>query len=238
MAKTQNQVAPNGAGAQAGARQQNPAEKADRRHSNVQRPVCKTRKTRTFHPEPLCVYEFPELMETVKVCGDGYVLYRVVTGCHPKRAQTLVYLLLVSGGVDANASYRRRPVLKVVLDMVNSAPLNVIPMAWYFIMRGADPNTRDSGDNTLLHHVAKRCFVFEELVEDLLDSGADPNIRNKQGETPLHVLFKYGECTEERKASVAKNLLMRGADPNIKDRARKIPLDYASDIVKTSLNFV
>ncbi len=184
----------------------------------------------------ICSYEF--LSEIVKECHEGYVLYRVVKDCDPKDALYLVYFLLEFKRVNANATYRRRPILRWVLDMVDMADANIkmIAIARDLVLHGADPNIRDSKGNTLLHYIVRHCLVFEEYVEILLDRGADPNIRNKQGETPLHTLFKYGYCGNERKARIAKILIERGANPHIRDKNGKTPLEYTtSEVLQQTL---
>jgi len=106
-----------------------------------------------------------ELIKIAKECNEGYVLYKVATRCD-KCAQYLVSGLLMIG-VNANATYKKRPILRWALEMADSEPLHAVPIAWYLVIYGADPNTRDSKGNTLLKY------------------GADPHIRDKDGKTPF-----------------------------------------------------
>lgn len=47
----------------------------------------------------------------------------------------------------------------------------------------ADPNSKDSDDNTSLFCAVDKCNV--EIAKLLLEHNADPNVKNNEGETPL-----------------------------------------------------
>ena len=159
--------------------------------------------------------------------GD-YIVYLVATTnlCH-KHEQPYVLSSLFILGANPNATYRRRPVLSIVLDSIGSDyNLQAVVVARTFIFYGADPNVRDRRGNTFLHYAVQYGWIDDSLVEVPLSLGADPNVRNKNGETPLHVAVK---CRCHAKAKIVKLLLEYGADPRIRDRSGRMPLDYAED---------
>ena len=164
--------------------------------------------------------------------GD-YIVYLVATTnlCHEReRPYVLSSLFLL--GANPNATYRRRPVLSIVLDSIGSdyvRSLRAIATAMAFVDYGADPNVRDKRGNTLLHYTVQYGWMdVNYLVETLLSRGADPNARNKNGETPLHVAVKC-RCMPHTKAKIVELLLEYGADPRIRDRSGRTPLDYAEE---------
>ena len=173
--------------------------------------------------------------------GD-YIVYLVATTnlCHEReRPYVLSSLFLL--GANPNATYRRRPVLSIVLDSIGGSDYNLqaVVVARTFISHGADPNVRDRRGNTFLHYAVQYGWIDDSLVEVPLSLGADPNVRNKNGETPLHVAVKCSML--HNKAKIVKLLLEYGADPRIRDRSGKTPLDYAEDeeiaeMLRTTLN--
>jgi ankyrin repeat protein len=162
--------------------------------------------------------------------GD-YIVYLVATtNLCDKREQPYVLSGLFVMGANPNATYRRRPVLSIVLDSIGSdyiRDLQAVVIARTFISYGADPNVRDRRGNTLLHYAVQYGWIDDGLVEVPLSLGADPNIRNKNGETPLHIAVKCRYL--HAKAKIVKLLLEYGADPRIRDRSGRTPLDYAED---------
>ena len=72
---------------------------------------------------------------------------------------------------------------------------------------GADPNLRDSADDTPLHLAAQEFDTA--LVSLLTDAGADVNARNARGETPLLTARNHANLP------VARKLLDLGADPSV-----------------------
>jgi len=165
-----------------------------------------------------------------------YMIYLIATTdyCDRRRAPYILSSLLMLGA-NPNATYRRRPVFKMVLDNIGGGSLEQViygmRIAILFVSHGVDVNTRDRRGNTLLHYATQYSWALGEwIVADLLQLGADPNIRNKNGETPLHVAVRSGGDVVGR-IKVIKTLLEHGADPHIRDKNGKTPLDYATDDV-------
>ena len=168
--------------------------------------------------------------------GD-YIVYLVATTdlCDWRQKPYVLTSLFILGA-NPSAKYRRRLVLRILLDsmgqddMLNVRKLQVASVFATYISDDLN-NIRDRSGNTLLHYAVRYCLLFDWLIDYLLDRGVDPNIRNRQGETPLHVLFKYGFCGD-KKIDIARKLLAHGANPNIRDRVGKTPFEYAEEVAK------
>ena len=86
---------------------------------------------------------------------------------------------------------------------------------------GADPNAKDTDDNTPLHLATR--INDDKQVEMLLNHGAAVNAKNEDGNTPLHEAAKWKNA-----AKTTEILLKNGADPNAKDIDGKTPLHIAA----------
>jgi ankyrin repeat protein len=95
-----------------------------------------------------------------------------------------------------------------------------------FIKQGADPNTKNKTDETLLHEAA---ILKPQYIADLLKSGVDPNIKvklkvkseNMEAEwnyTPLSLLIENKQGFDFK---YAMKLVHHGADPNAQDFYRR-----------------
>lgn len=89
-----------------------------------------------------------------------------------------------------------------------------LPRVHTLLEAGADPNARDAGGNTPLHH---SLWTRDSTVVSLLaEAGADVNARNGLGQTPLHI------ARATYSAATVRKLLELGADPQARDNAARI----------------
>ncbi|MCF6366168.1 MAG: ankyrin repeat domain-containing protein [Bacteroidales bacterium] len=86
-----------------------------------------------------------------------------------------------------------------------------------FIEHGADINTKDLSDNTLLHTAVRNNNSFD-LVKLLLKKGLDINAENSSSETPLHLASNYKDI------NTIKLLLEKGAEINARSTNNSTPL--------------
>ncbi len=96
-------------------------------------------------------------------------------------------IALVSDGADMSARSNNE---------LRATPLHAAAFGWnrvsadILLLRGADPNAKQSNGWTPLHIAA--FHGNEILIEMLLQYGADPSIRSLKGETPFDIAMKYG----------------------------------------------
>ena len=131
--------------------------------------------------------------------------------------------------VDAKGEYGVTP---LYLSLINRLHKDV---AEFLLEKGANPNTKDKVDATLLHAWAwgGDPDITKSLIEFLASKGADVNALQGVGRwTPLHSACYRG------RGSVAKVLIDNGADVNTKDNRDRTPLHYTvryKDLSTTSL---
>ncbi len=104
-------------------------------------------------------------------------------------------------------------------DLPSRERYNVV--ALFLIDNGANVNTKDSWDDTLLHEAAKHCD--KHLVEILIAKGADVNAKDNWGNTPLHEAVSGGN------KDVVELLIDNGADINAENKSSETPLHSAVD---------
>jgi len=85
--------------------------------------------------------------------------------------------------------------------------------------RGADPNTKDENNISLLHWAA--LGKDASTIMYLLERGADPNARNMREETPLHWAAQVD-------LGVVHVLVVRGADARAVDNKGYSPMHHAA----------
>lgn len=88
---------------------------------------------------------------------------------------------------------------------------------------GADPNVKNTNEETPLHLAAK--MGNYELVHLLVENNAQIDAHTIEGRTPLHYVATQKESNESIR--VAELLLDYGAYLNAKDAFVMVPLDYA-----------
>jgi len=71
-------------------------------------------------------------------------------------------------------------------------PLHNARLVRPLLERGADPNAKDPGGNTILMLAASSEAVPVETVKELLERGADVNAKNPHGETALELARRQG----------------------------------------------
>ena len=119
--------------------------------------------------------------------------------------------------------------------MVHACRNGEIGTVEQLLKNGFDVNSRDSSNNTVLHHAAAN--GHEKIVEKLLQTGVFPHllICNKSQFTPLHLASLNGH------AKVIKELLKHRVDVSFETKHGENALDFATrnghlDAVKELLN--
>jgi len=88
------------------------------------------------------------------------------------------------------------------------------------IKSGADPNSSNNDDDSILHHAVSG--GHKDIAGLLIDSGANLNTKNRMGQTPLHIAAKIGY------KDMAELLIDKGANVNISSNEGWTPLHEAS----------
>jgi len=89
----------------------------------------------------------------------------------------------------------------------------------YLVEAGANLNTKDKEDGTLLH-TAAACTSNLDVLKYLIAQGMDVNAKDKNGQTPFHNCV---ECNVD--LNVWKYLIDHVSDVNAKDKNGKTPMD-------------
>jgi ankyrin repeat protein len=149
--------------------------------------------------------------------------------CACKNQQKDLAELLIRKGADVNSkAWQDAPALQAIWygygdHRVTETPdiPKLIGILKLLLDNGADPDTKDRWDWSLLHYACGNV----DLTKFLLDRGANPNVRTEGwGLTPLHLVAGKGN------KAVTQLLLSRGADVNAKDFYGHTPLSYAEDV--------
>ena len=92
--------------------------------------------------------------------------------------------------------------------------------------RGADVNTRDKDQKTLLHLASSRRDSWVVLL--LLNHGADLNAKDNKGKSPLHRAVERKFYLDENCFDVAQLLVEHGAYVNVRHKDHEALLHWAS----------
>lgn len=116
---------------------------------------------------------------------------------------------LLTQGADPNAQNEADEPL---LFLANETRIPEIVQL--LLKHGANPDTKDSQGNALLHEVTS-----DDIIRVLLHAGANPNIQDNAGNTPLYHAIRY------TRINIVALLLRAGADPGIRNNKRQSALD-------------
>ena len=132
---------------------------------------------------------------------------------------------MLDSGANANA------IDVNVIDVYEQSPLHWAVMTYrnvemtkLLLRHGANPNARDSEDETPLHFVVRVRDAAKNpvaVIKLLLKSGADIDAISTSGQTPLYWAIVA------RNTDAAEFLLNQGANPNIGDSKGETPLYWA-----------
>ena len=129
----------------------------------------------------------------VKSAGVNLLSYALMVNC-------VSCINLVIGSTS-------KPDLNMAM-LLDTPPLGDTSLVKPLLDRGADLNTKDPDDNTLLTMVCAADTAPLDLVKFLIDRGADVNARSPHGETALELAIRHGHTP-------VVDLLMRaGARPS------------------------
>ncbi|KAK1759655.1 hypothetical protein QBC47DRAFT_410400 [Echria macrotheca] len=136
--------------------------------------------------------------------------------------QESVASLLMSGTNIELRDPRGRTALSYAVRCQNSEG-----MIRKLIDYGADIQTVDNGNRTLLHHAAMSFHVDPRVVDLLIGTTANIDAKDSTGRTPL----SHAVCMKEKGDSFMfiKKLLANGADIEAADNLGRTPLSYASE---------
>jgi ankyrin repeat protein len=129
--------------------------------------------------------------------------------------------LPVTGNLDANTKAKlnsHKPSFQ--LSLIEAVKENHIITVKALLAAGADVNTRDKLEESLLHMAAVR--GYKEMSSMLIAEGAKVNARDKRGLTPLHAAA-WGGYEE-----ILTLLINKGADINSRSADGMTPLHVAA----------
>ena len=114
-----------------------------------------------------------------------------------------------------------------------------LPLLRFLLKLGADINTRNSFEETMLHAAVGRIGRGDnlpdsiEVIKFLIAKGLDVNATDKKGNTPLHTTC-WGVYKDYSNLDVIKALIQNGADINVKNNEGRTPLDIAKHQIDIS----
>jgi ankyrin repeat protein len=127
--------------------------------------------------------------------------------------------------VDDNG---RTPLHRLLIHPEDTA--RFLGLVLSLLERGADVNSQDGADTTLLHLAMEQKLY--KVATILLEHGAEPNMKNDKGQTALHLLLeqKYHVHNDVKDLLVVGRLLLEsGADVNAQDEDHTTPLYLVSN---------
>ncbi|MDF2626547.1 MAG: palmitoyltransferase Hip14 isoform [Symbiobacteriaceae bacterium] len=117
---------------------------------------------------------------------------------------------------------------KLTKELADAIGMRSLPNVQAALVKGADPNARDSYGITMLFHATGQGRA--PIVQLLICAGADVNARHgTTGETALHHASAFGML------AIVGALLAAGADPDIGDNEGFTPLHRAAHFHRTEV---
>jgi len=113
--------------------------------------------------------------------------------------------------------------------LMNAARSNNLEMVQMLIKAGANVNTRDQDDLTVLMHAAVTNSPMV-IIQALIQAGADINAITNKGDTALMFAARFGHLAP------VKELIKAGAHVNIKNCCGQTPLILATDWLNSAQN--
>ncbi|KAI0020125.1 ankyrin repeat-containing domain protein [Xylariomycetidae sp. FL0641] len=141
-----------------------------------------------------------------------------------RESETIMEWLLMQGNADlAYCDLNKQTPLFYLCRFPSKAS---VELCHTYLIKGADPDHKDSDGRTVLHYLAEKrfdgsCGDREKMARILVSNGANPTIKDKQGKMPADLLeegdgFKKSILTAPRRGGQAN----RGRGGGQSDRGR------------------
>ena len=133
-------------------------------------------------------------------------------------------LVELNADINSRDDLGKTPLYRVVSGRHGDSGLDVVK---FLLAHGADADTRDKDDSTLLHLASYGgCVGIAQL---LLENGANIHEQDKNGQTPLHQsLYRVTDDVATFYFDVIRFLLVHGADVDAQDNDHSTPLHIAA----------
>jgi len=147
------------------------------------------------------------------------------------RGFVCVTRMLVERKADINArdSSGHTPLDQTMLGLDITSEDRRVNVAKFLLEHGVDPNTKDDGHLSALHHISH--FGYVKAAKLLLEYGANIHVRDEEGQTPLHRVFvglNDSNPYMELFLDVIRLLLEHGADIDALNNNHATPLHVAA----------
>lgn len=132
-------------------------------------------------------YDRPDAARAVALdYGEGAVVVDTLAQAYYPVAEEVIGGELLHAGVGGWNAGRQDP----GRDLVEAIRKGHPAVVHAFLVKGADPDTRDANGGTALHWAASRGNA--EIARLLLDAGADRSATDDEGHTPAQVAERKG----------------------------------------------